>query len=1078
MPASTQTSWEKHMPFLDILYDQLDFKSGNLHAATDKPLSGPNSIDWLEKGEWLSSAKRIGAEKIFFVESNPVAVFAECETSIKEKIKTFNNAWCLARPRLLFLASPGEITVYDLAQKPIDIKNPKAWNNLRSLETVDDLTKVSRKLQQFHRDNVESGRLFADKKFGDLNNRADKALIRDLKTVRRELIDAGLKGNQVRFAHALIGRSIFIRYLEDRGILTKGYFDKIARQNSKWTDILSKPVGRAGSDFSDRETFYPRVLSNKDFTYALFRKLAQDFNGDMFPDVDEEARIVSLIHLKKLQDLLFGDAGIQKKLFFYSYRFDIIPLDLISSIYEEFYHGSVSDDEKKKKKNKVRQDGAYYTPPVLAEFVLSRVLTTDILKNSPRVIDPACGSGIFLVEAFRRIVRYEWHKKQRPLTFDELKGILKEQIAGIEANDEAARITAFSLYLSMLHYLDPPAIDRQIKMGNRLPNLIATTSRSTNHLHCILHSNTFDIERIESIPYWKERFGKGCADVVVGNPPWGAPGNKADAETKARHQTLLDWCHSNNKPIGDGEPSQAFLWRALDFLKTNGKAGMLVSAGVLYKHSTTTQQFRKRWFDRVRLEEIFNFSHVRKFFFKGADSPFLSLFFSKEDQNDKPVSYWSAKQTITMNKTQAIALSKYDMHIVWHEDLMGLSTWKEFWFGRSADRKFLDFLRINRRLIQYSVREESGRGYQLAAKDKNAAALQPFRNLVINTFSRYDSILFTDPPETVHRLGVIGTYEGKRLLVQRGIEEKTADKGRIVARYEADPFCFTNAIHGIKLESPEEWKYKTILGILWSSVARYFFFMTSSNWGLWHHEIHLDDELLQLPVILDRSNPVTEKVIIAVDKLRNYHPGKRDIFHPHEPFEKTIEAHRREWESELDEAVFDLYEMNDEQKDLIHDFNEVTLPFFYRPFDSTGAMPAVTRNDLSWIEHYIHIFNLRWRAYLGSDEEMRGEVHMGAHDNMLAIEFFVADKGDPYYRKVKDNGWGSILDRLGEVLPQPMGLSQIILDGFVHIVSDSGIILIKRNEKRFWTRSLAREDADATICKRMQDTMPNERRPR
>ncbi|MFH1992616.1 MAG: N-6 DNA methylase [Pseudomonadota bacterium] len=82
--------------------------------------------------------------------------------------------------------------------------------------------------------------------------------------------------------------------------------------------------------------------------------------------------------------------------------------------------------------------------------------------------------------------------------------------------------------------------------------------------------------------------GKECADVVVGNPPWGAPGKKADTKAKARQKILLDWCKSNNKPIGDKEPSQAFLWRALDFMRKNGKAGMLVSAGVLFKHSTTT----------------------------------------------------------------------------------------------------------------------------------------------------------------------------------------------------------------------------------------------------------------------------------------------------------------------------------------------------------------------------------------------------------------------------------------------------------------------------------------------------------
>lgn len=1067
------------MTLLDILYEQLDFKSGNLYTAINKPLSGQNGIDWLEKGEWLSAAKQVGAEKIFFVENNPVVVFAECGTALKEKVKAFNKVWCLARPRLLFLASPGEITVYDLAQKPIDINNQKAWNNLKALETLHDLTKVSRKLQNFHRDNVESGILFADERFGDLKNRADKALIRDLKTVRRELIDAGLKGNQVRFAHALIGRSIFIRYLEDRGILTKDYFDKIARQNSGWTDILRKPISRAGCDFSEQDTFYPRVLSNKAFTYALFRKLAKDFNGDMFPDVDEEEQIVGQKHLSKIQDLLYGDVGIQKNLFFYSYRFDIIPLDLISSIYEEFYHGPASDDEKK---NKVRQDGAYYTPPVLAEFVLSRVLTPDVLKKSPRIMDPACGSGIFLVEAFRRIVRYEWHKKNQPLSFDELKGILKEQIAGIEANDEAARITAFSLYLSMLHYLDPPAIDRQIKMGNRLPNLIATTSRSPNHLHCILPKNTFDVKLIESIPIWKERFGKECVDVIVGNPPWGAPGAKANAETKARHKILLDWCKHNNRPIGDKEPSQAFLWRALDFLRASGNAGMVVSAGVLFKHDTTTEAFRSQWLDNVKLDEVFNFSHVRAFFFKGVTSPFIVVSFKKEKQCNCPVHYWTVKQSIFIKQVQSVLLSKNDHRIIRDQNLSDYRMWKIYNDGSYKDAKFLDYLSNSLRTISLEDETQfSCVGFKKASQQKKAGWLANFKKIKKESFSRYVKFVnddFEDVPLRVeHRGRGREMYEGQRIVIKESPRQAGGYCGRIEARYETDPYAYNHSFHVIKIVDEKSWKYKVLIGILWSSFARYYLFLTSSNWGVWHDKV-LINERLKLPVVFEKNNHATQRIIDIVDKLRSYHPRKLDVFHPEGIFENEVDERRREWETALDEAVFELYELNEEQVDLIRDLCDVTLPFFYKPFYSSGAMKAVKNNDPSWVENYIHIFCLRWNAYLGNDEEMRGEVHIGAHDNMLAVEFYVADKGDPYDLKVKDNSWGSILEQLGKVLPQPMRISQIILDGFVNVISESGIILIKRNEKRFWTRSLAREDADATICKRMVDTMPEERRSR
>ncbi|MDA3895423.1 MAG: N-6 DNA methylase [Desulfobacteraceae bacterium] len=1057
------------MMLLDLLYDGLDFKNGSLHSASDTPSSCRNRSDWIEKGEWISSAKKVGADKIFFVENNPVVVFLKCEDGLEEKIKAFNRAWCLARPRLLFLASPGEITLYDLAQKPVDINNKKDRNKLTklvNLNNLQDLSNVAQKLQAFHRDNIESGRVFADRRFGDLKNRADQALIRDLKTVRRELSDAGLSGENIQFAHALIGRSIFIRYLEDREILTEDYFLNVARQKAGWTDLLRSPVNRSGIDFSGHKTFYPRILVNKDFTYALFKKLARDFNGDMFPDVDGEEKTIDQKHLTLMQGLLYGDVGIQKKLFFHSYRFDIVPLDLISSIYEEFYHRATEDEEKKKK---ARMDGAYYTPSVLAEFVLSRTLTPDVLATNPRVMDPACGSGIFLVEAFRRIVRYRWHKNKKPLTFDELKEILKKQIAGIEVNIEAARVAAFSLYLSMLHYLDPPAIDRQIKMGNRLPNLVASISNSPNHFHCILPANAFDIERIESNAIWEKCFGKASADVIVGNPPWGAPVKEADKEAKDRHKILLGWCNSNNKSISNKEASQAFLWRAMDFLRDGGKAGMLVSAGVLFKNSSNAQNFREHWMKSVCIEEVFNFAHVRKFFFKGI-SPFIAICVVKGLQKDYPVTYWSAKQISFFKKNQAILFSKYDIHVLREQNLTRSKLWKSLWFGQSSDytfiKKLYQFTPISA-IVDYN---KSGRGYQTYT-DKHDGDKLGVKKTVKKIDNRYDLIELLPPPHKVYNLGPTDSYKGERLLINEGITEKGETQGTIIARFENEPFSFFRSIYGIKLISKAEHTYKLLLGILWSSLSRYYFFTTSANWGLWHHKI-LFDELTHFPIVSDKNNLAATIVISIVDELRNYHPSKRDIINPAGVPEEEIEEKRRILEDKLDEAVFELYNFDEKEKDLIRDCCEVTIPFFYKPFDSIGAMPAIENGDLSWLKKYSDIFCRRWNAYLGEDEGMRAEVHVGAHGTMVALEFYPADSDDPREFKIKDNSWEYILEQIGEALPQPMGTSQIVLDGLVHIVSDSGIIIIKRNEKRFWTRSLAREDADATLCKRMVETRP------
>ncbi len=328
-------------------------------------------------------------------------------------------------------------------------------------------------------------------------------------------------------------------------------------------------------------------------------------------------------------------------------------------------------------------------------------------------------------------------------------------------------------------------------------------------------------------------------------------------------------------------------------------------------------------------------------------------------------------------------------------------------------------------------------------------------------------------------------YTHPRLLIKRGIEEQSHDKGRIVARYAIGDFAFSVWFYGVQLVQSEEWLFKTILGIMWSSLSRYFFFMTSSQWGLWYSNIHFVDELLELPIVVDKDSPDTNRIISIVDDLRNYLPQKQDeepdIFSDRKVDavpEEIINATRQRLEAELDKAVFELYGLSNEYKDLIRDCCEVTLPFFYKPLGSVGAMTAIEDNDCSWIENYVNIFSRRWNIYLDDSEEMRAEVHVGAHGNMVAIEFYPTDKRDSWNLKPKRDSWEYILEQIGNSLPQPMGTSQILLDGVVHAVSESGVIIIKRNEKRFWTRSLAREDADATLCKRMADTSPTRQRDR
>lgn len=420
---------------LKAAYKHLAFDQGALLPAMREPQADALE-NWVDTGDWQSLAAQAGAESIFFVGRDPVVVFAKLEENTPDALRTlYGRVWSMCRPQLLFLASPGQLTIFDLT-KPPPKPNEALASRDRSIQTAASIAEVQSKLSAYHRERIESGVVFGDERFRDSINRADRALIRDLKIVRQQLaavtVRRGAKGPELRHLHSLIGRAIFIRYLEDREVLLPAYFEKVAARRKEWTRLLAETPSAPELEPRLAELRFLRVLRDKDFTYALFDQLGQDFNGDTFPIDKDEPERIQQAHLDKLRGFLLGSTSPQLELFFFAYRFDVIPIELISTIYEEFYNERTGNG---------RNQGSHYTPPALVEFMLANTLTPAILTTRPRVLDPACGSGIFLVESFRRMVRHLWREQNgRRLRRPQLRKILREQIAGIDINEEAVRV--------------------------------------------------------------------------------------------------------------------------------------------------------------------------------------------------------------------------------------------------------------------------------------------------------------------------------------------------------------------------------------------------------------------------------------------------------------------------------------------------------------------------------------------------------------------------------------------------------------------------------------------------------------
>ena len=678
---------------LAAAYRELAFDQGSLLSATRSAVS----MDWLDLGDWRWLAAQVGTESVFFVDRDPVVVFARSDDVSGDILrKLYEQIWCMSRPELLFLASPGQLVIYDLTKPP-----PKPNESLdaseRLIAVARSVIEVQSKLAAYHRERIETREVFGDNRFRNSANRADRALIRDLKTVRKQLakvlVPRGQKRPALRHLHSLIGRAIFVRYLEDRAILTPAYFESIAAHRPAWQQLLAQAPAAPSLEPRMAEVRFLRVLQNKEFTYALFDQLAEDFNGDTFPVDDEEVGCIQQQHLDKLRGFLIGITSSQRELFFFAYRFDVIPIELISAIYEEFYNERTAKDH---------NQGSHYTRPVLVEFLLAHTLTPTVLATKPRVIDPACGSGIFLVESFRRMVRHAWAAQNgKRLRRQQLKRILRDQIAGIDINEEAVRVAAFSLYLAFLHYQEP----REINESRRLPYLKWVTEgkrtrRQTQKpgaefFDVLLHANAFDAIADPNEAEITRRFGPGTATVVVGNPPWGYP-KKDDTIGRKALVPTLKWCNpQQGRSVGDKELSQAFIHLALNLLQDGGTAGLLVSSGVLYKHHAKSRDFRRIWLTSARIEHIVNFAHVHHIYFSDPQreakgiSPFISVVFQRTTNGPPPgnsFQYWSAKRTVTVENTKSVILNRGDMHWLSQRDcLADERMWKIYWWGQHRD---------------------------------------------------------------------------------------------------------------------------------------------------------------------------------------------------------------------------------------------------------------------------------------------------------------------------------------------------------------------------------------------------------
>ena len=380
--------------------------------------------------------------------------------------------------------------------------------------------------------------------------------------------------------------------------------------------------------------------------HRLLSFLEQKFNGDVFKLSSEHRKKLTRRALKGFAELVEGKTLDRQRHFWELFSFKHLPVEIISHLYQRFVQGG---------------HGAVYTPPFLAALLLDHAMPYAQLSGRERVLDPACGSGVFLVGAFRRLINV-WRSKNgwRKPAVHTLKEMLKWSIHGIELDPFAVDLTAFSLSLAICDALKPGEIWDKLTFDQ------------------LRESNLFDADFFSKI--LERHSGEPTVlddgfDIVVGNPPFESKLTDAAAEVDEAAQRE----NRERGPVPDEQMAYLFLEQTLTLLRPDGRICLIQPHGFLY--NSKAESFRTAIFRKRQVETILDFTSIRKLY--KADKMTIAVFArAGGPAEDHEINHWTFRRTTSVHERICFERDHYDRHrvpqklaesepYVWRANLLG-----------------------------------------------------------------------------------------------------------------------------------------------------------------------------------------------------------------------------------------------------------------------------------------------------------------------------------------------------------------------------------------------------------------------
>jgi len=532
-----------------------------------------------------------------------------------------------------------------------------------------------------------------------------------------------------------------------------------------------------------------------------------------------------------------------------------------------------------KEKNKngeekdISENGAVYTPSFLVNFLIDECLPLNFEDTSENVklIDPACGSGIFLVIAYKRLVQ-RWrlgHKKAGKLADPNpqiLKRILKNNIFGIDIHYNSVNLTVFSLQLALCSMLKP----RQIWTERGLFNDLVNDGN-------IIEKDFFD--------YLAEDSFKRNFDLVIGNPPFKElPMNKF----VIYKEKLTKFEEKENINLQIPFYQEALLFLSTSFLllkKENGKLCLIMKSGpFLYSGDEDNSKnaslfFRSTLFKQYNVTQIIDFTLIKKLFRANVET--AAVFIDNKPAEGDSITHIVVRDSRSVSEKSHFELTHYDFNEIPY--LVAASTpyiWKCNLLGGAQTYCLVDRLKKFQNLKKYLEKRKTkgwdyGQGYKLGNASKLDAENLIFgKKTIIDKYFNDDGIKKIETQnernfETIP-INSENIFSSPHLMIKKSIGEKCIP----MYLQEKGYLTFRNEILGIHCPRQNLNELLNLAEQLKDSnnILRFFIATTSARSGIKRSMYTTDlTDLLNMPLLTKKTfNPSISEQIIIDDVLKYY----------------------------------------------------------------------------------------------------------------------------------------------------------------------------------------------------------------